>query len=187
MKSHLDRMTLSFSAMTLWIFSWALWCSRTLQLSSGLGYRRPTCRTPVFTSCLSFSWRFFSQTCFPPLLVSPAQLTEGWSFQLWGGPVAKALWILYGLYMQNGCRSSFFDATLCGLAVQLSHCWPQTFVLERHFEGNLSLIHMNCRASMSVSVSVCVCVCVCVCVQILGLCLAFEKRRVVRCCVYDNF
>lgn len=79
------------------------------------------------------------------------------SVNLWREPVAiSSLIFLYGLYMQNGCRSNFFNSRLYGLAEQLSQCWPQMFVLERHIEGNIfSLIHINRRASVSVSVSVC--------------------------------
>lgn len=80
----------------------------------------------------------------PPVSPAPCRC----SINLWRGPVAIAPWFLYRLYMQNGCRSDFFNTRLYGLAVLTSDVCT-------HRRNIFSFIHINRRASVSVSVGVC--------------------------------
>lgn len=90
----------------------------------------------------------------PP--VSPAQLPVGVLLTFEEGLLLSAPWFLYRLYMQNGCRSNFFNSTLYGLAVE-SLLTSDVCTRETHRRNVFfSLYFIWTEGPVSLWVSVCV-------------------------------
>lgn len=147
MKGHLGRMTSSNSAVTIRFFNRALRCSFMVSpLSDFSKHGSTSCSylSPLFQLEGTNTHTHFS-------LSRSARC----SINLWRGPVGIAPRFLYRLYMQNGCRSNYFNSTryeLCSCIASdvctQETCWRKVNIF------SLILFNRNGPVSLSVCVKI---------------------------------